>query len=94
MPSRHYGRRHNRLGLAHFLTIRCFHCLPALDRPELYAQLNETVESSCCLQHTELWGYVFLPDHLHLLIRPQRRKYSLREFIGGLKRDFEITKSV
>ena len=78
----------NDAGHAHFLTFSCFR------RCQLF-----TDDKACCLmarsidrardRHVfDLWAYVFMPYHVHLLIRSRRAKYSVPQVLKTIKGPF------
>ena len=46
---------------------------------ESLQQLREKFE-------VDLWAYVVMPEHLHLLIRPRRLEYRMEHLLAALKR--------
>jgi putative transposase len=78
--------RYNVPGHAHFLTFSCHQRLPLLSN-EIWKQwMGECVRSACDKEHIALWAYVFMPEHVHLLVRPRREKYRISDFLYEVKK--------
>lgn len=79
---------YNDPGHVHFLTFSCFRRSQAFVEDlacELFAVfLNKSRER----QNFDLWAYVFMPDHIHLLIRPRRDEYSMSRILKSIKGPF------
>ncbi|MEK6258767.1 MAG: hypothetical protein AABP62_09105 [Planctomycetota bacterium] len=77
---------YNDPGHAHFLTFSCQQRLPLLskDRPRQWVvhALQDAREKLDFL----IWGYVVMPEHVHLLICPRRREYKMGHIEAAIKR--------
>ena len=76
----------NEPGHAHFLTYSCFKRLPLLirDRTRRWVISSmENVRQNLCVA---LWAYVIMPEHVHVLIYPERDDYEMRTVLATLKR--------
>ena len=88
MDYRHRARRRhasNEPGHAHELTFTCyrrFRFLPAertcLWLAEATAKARETLD-------LDLWAYAFMPEHVHLLLRPRQPCYSMAAILKAIK---------
>ena len=78
-------RTYNTLGDAHELTFSCFRRLPLLDsdgiRRVFLNQLNKARER----WDFELWAYVLMPEHVHLLVWPKSRVYDIAAIRKSIK---------
>jgi len=63
-------RHHDEPGHAHYLTFSCFHNQPFLKSVRACTWLTETILAAKAKSPFDLWAWVFMPDHVHLLIRP------------------------
>ena len=64
-------RRYDAPGDAHALTFSCYRRLPLLSRDRTREWLVEAIEQARACERFYLWAYVILPEHVHVLIRPQ-----------------------
>jgi len=55
---------------AHCLTFSCFHRLPFLDGKNSPLWFLEALDAARKLSPFDLWAYVIMPEHVHLLILP------------------------
>lgn len=75
-------------GHAHFLTFSCFR------RCQLFTDDGACRLKACSIDRArdlhafELWSYVFMPDHVHLLIRPLHPQYSIPQILKAIKGPF------
>ena len=68
-----YRRRRKRyegLGHGRYLTFSCFRNQPFLRRKRVCSWLTAEILTAKGRFPFELWAWVFMPDHVHLLIRP------------------------
>ena len=73
--------RYNIPGHVHFYTFSCYQRLPLLTN-ELWRQwLAESIAHAQQKLEVDLWAYVFMPEHVHLLLHPRREKYSISAFM-------------
>jgi len=69
--------RFNVPGHAHFPTFSVYQRLHLLTNDLWRAWLAEEVRRACTGHDVALWAYVFMPDHVHLLVKPRRETYDL-----------------
>ena len=43
------------------------------------------MEQACKEMKFSLWAYVFMPNHIHLIIRPQEHVYSISQILKKIK---------
>lgn len=79
------ARRFNIPGHAHFLTFSCQRRLPLLTNDEWRLWLAESITKACTQHEVALWAYVFMPEHVHLLVRPYREVYRIWDFLRSVK---------
>jgi putative transposase len=79
-------RTFNEPGHAHYLTFSCFHGLPLLSTDRTCRWLMDTIEHARVAQEIDLYACVFMPEHVHLLVWPRRREYSIERFRSAVKR--------
>ena len=75
----------NEPGHAHELTFCCFHGLPFLKAERTCQWLADEIESARKEFDFLLWAYVFMPEHVHLLIFPRRPIYDIPPIWKAIK---------
>lgn len=75
----------NSPGHAHELTFTCFHGLPLLSRERTRQWLVDAIDRARTLHDYSLWAYVIMPDHVHLLIRPNKQEYQIAGILKSIK---------
>ncbi len=84
--SRQHRRREiNAPGHAHELTFSCFHRFRFLQAERTCPWLADAIEAARELHAFDLWAYVFMPEHVHLIVRPRRPGYQMRSILAGIK---------
>jgi len=78
-------KRFNDPGHAHSLTFSCFHRQPFLSRDRSRHWFLESVGRAKEMHHFDLWAYVVMPEHVHLLIWPRDDDYSISEILTEIK---------
>ena len=73
--------RYNTPGHVHFYTFSCYRRLTLLTNDRWRQWLAESIAHARRALEVELWAYVFMPEHVHLLLRPKRQKYRISEFM-------------
>jgi putative transposase len=75
-------------GHAHFLTFSCFrHCQLFTDN-SVCSLLANSINRARSQHGFDLWAYVFMPDHVHLLLRPRGEDYSVPQILKTIKGQF------
>ncbi len=64
----------------HFITFSCFHRLPYLQQPEP----KSTLEPTRARHQARIYAYVFMPEHVHLLIN-EPPAILLSQFLKSFK---------
>ncbi len=70
---------------AHELTFSCFRQRAFLARDRTRAYLVEAIRLAREKHAFDLWGYVFMPEHVHLLIWPRNEDYSISAILRSIK---------
>ena len=78
-------RRYDRPGQAHELTFSCFRRQKFLLRERVCNFLVEAIQTAQAKHDFSLWAYVFMPEHVHLLLFPHRREYSIAKILQSIK---------
>jgi len=78
-------RRWNLAGHAHELTFSCYKNRPFLSRERTCQYLADAINASRVKHDFDLWAYVFMPDHVHLVIHPRQEEYSIGWILRSIK---------
>src|SRR5438105_3542553 len=79
-------RRYNEPGHAHELTFSCYGRLPLLSRDRTRGWLMEAIDEARTSERFDLWAYVIMPEHVHILIRPREPGYEISRILWRIKR--------
>ncbi|MFH1891898.1 MAG: transposase [Candidatus Zixiibacteriota bacterium] len=79
---------YNDPGHAHFITCSCFRRCQIFTDEEACAMLAQSINSARESHQFCLWAYVFMPDHIHLLIYPRRENYEITQILKSVKGTF------
>jgi putative transposase len=80
-------KRHNVPGHAHELTFSCYKNQRFLLSHRTCQWLIESIKKGRRKHNFSLWAYVFMPNHVHLLIKPLREKYDISGILKDIKTD-------
>ncbi|NLH48798.1 MAG: hypothetical protein GX444_09360 [Myxococcales bacterium] len=72
-------------GQAHFLTFSCFQRLPLLTKQRPIHWFLSALSKTCRNLDYSLWGYVIMPEHIHLVIHPKTDEYDISAFLQAIK---------
>jgi putative transposase len=75
----------NEPGHAHELTFSCFQRLPLLGNDRTRTLFIEALDRTRSRYRIELWAYVILPEHVHVLLWPTEADYSIAAILKSLK---------
>jgi putative transposase len=75
----------NEPGHAHELTFSCFRGFPFLKAERTCQWLAEAINAARAKCDFSLWAYVFMPEHVHLLLCPKRPDYDVRLILQAVK---------
>lgn len=68
------------------MTYSCIHRWPLLGKHRSRKWAIDAIETARHTQNFELWAYVLMPEHVHLLILPRSPVYEMRTILASLKR--------
>lgn len=94
MPSR--LKRFHGEGHYHFLTFSCYHRLPYLNNNHARIVFEETLERLRKKHNFYLFGYVLMPEHVHLLMSEpkfQRLEDTLRVLKGETSKQLKVNRT-
>jgi putative transposase len=78
-------KRYNIPGDAHELTFSTYRRLPLLSNNLVCIHLSGAITRAKATHQFHLWGWVFMPDHIHLLILPLNEHYSIGDILKSIK---------
>jgi putative transposase len=85
-PHRKHLHRADVPGDARFLTFSCFRRQPFLCGQRACAWLIDALERSRETRGFDLWAFVFMSEHVHLLIYPGREPHRVADMLYTLKK--------
>ncbi len=77
--------RYNIAGHAHELTFSCYNNQAFLSAERPCKYLIDSIVASREEYQFDLWAYVFMPNHVHLLICPRTADYSISGILRSIK---------
>ena len=80
-----HRRNYNEPGHAHVLTFTCYKAYKFLAADRTCEWIVEAINSARLALDFALWAYVFMPEHAHVLIWPQRKIYDIAEIRHAIK---------
>jgi putative transposase len=86
-PERKYKRREARdiPGHLHLLTFSTRKRVPHLRHEQICVWLAEAITKAKNTHQFQVLAYVFMPDHVHLLIRPLGESYRIADILKSIK---------
>jgi putative transposase len=78
-------------GAAHALTFSCYRRFAFLRAERTCTWLADAINEARQEHHFVLWAYVFMPDHVHLLIWPTRPDFSVSPVLKAIKQPVGTT---
>jgi putative transposase len=82
-------RRHrvnvNGPGHGHALTFSCYHRFPFLKAERVCQWLAEAIDAARVELDFAVWAYVFMPDHVHLIVYPHHAVYDMAAIRRAIK---------
>lgn len=87
-PHRKQVRHFDDLGHCHELTFSCFRRLPLLTQEPLYYLLSQSIDRALVQQGFWLLAFVYMPEHVHLLVFPTTPRARIERLLFAIKRPF------
>lgn len=78
-------RAYNEAKQAHELTFSCYHRYRFLEKDRTCRWLADAIRLACGALEYSLWAYVFMPEHVHLIVYPRRTRYDTSELLAAIK---------
>src|SRR5580704_4138475 len=83
--TRRHRRTFNEPGHAHALTFSCYHSYHFLAAERTCRWLAGAIDAARKRYKFQLWAYVFMPDHAHLLVFPSREQHNIAAIRKAIK---------
>ena len=80
-----HRRNYNEAGHAHELTFSCYHGYPFLKADRTCQWLADSINAARVELDFDLWAFVFMPNHVHLVIRPRQSVYDMAKIRYAIK---------
>jgi putative transposase len=75
-------------GHFHELTFSCYRRLPLLTNDDWRRRLSRCVQDACQKMAFQLVGFVYMPEHVHLLVYPTLPEPDLGRYLARVKQPF------
>ncbi|MDX1967830.1 MAG: transposase [Planctomycetaceae bacterium] len=85
MERRRHRRNYNVPGQAHELTFSCYRRFRFLQAERTCQWLAESLGEARSEWRFDLWAYVFMPDHAHVILRPRETDYDIADIRKAIK---------
>src|SRR5579871_987159 len=86
MPRRRpHKRRYNEPGHAHELTFSCYHRFQFLRAERTCNWLCDSIAAARINLNFDLWAFVFMPEHVHLIVHPRKPIYDTADICEAIK---------
>ena len=85
-PHRKQVRHFHEPGDIHELTFSCYRRMPILTNNAWRSQLSRCIDEACEQLHCCLAAFVYMPEHVHLLVWGFQANEQVSEFLSRVKR--------
>jgi len=85
-PHRKTIRHFNQESHAHLLTFTCCHRRPLLENNEWCELLSRSIDKAVLAHQFQLIAFVYMPEHVHLLVYPLRPVCRIEGLLYAIKR--------
>src|SRR6516162_30218 len=85
MSTRPHRHSYDEPGHAHELTFSCYRRFRFLAAERTCRWLAEAIDRARALLDFAVWAYVFMPEHVHLIIYPRQPVYWIRAILKEIK---------
>ncbi len=82
---RQHRRNYNEPGHAHELTFSCYRGFKFLKAERTCQWLADAIGHARIELNFDLWAYVFMPEHVHLIVWPEAESYDIAEIRKAIK---------
>jgi putative transposase len=67
------------------LTFSCYQRFPFLKAERTCQWLADAIAAARVKHTFDLWAFVFMPEHVHLIVCPRQPDYEMRKVMAGIK---------
>jgi putative transposase len=85
LPFKERLKRYDTPGDAHYLTFSCYRRQRFLDTDDRCLWLATALTQACRNHAMSVCGYVFMPEHAHILVHPHHPVYDTARFVQAIK---------
>jgi REP-associated tyrosine transposase len=78
-------KAYNEPGHAHELTFSCYKRLPLLSKDRTRIWFTNALDRARRKWKLDLWAYVIMPEHAHVLLFPQEDEYDMSMILKSIK---------
>jgi putative transposase len=78
-------KRYDVAGHSHYLTFSCFRRQAFLERDRTRRWLAEAIIRAKDKHGFRIFAWVFMPEHVHVLIKPEREGYRMKKILASMK---------
>src|SRR5262245_18886003 len=71
-------------GHAHELTFSCYQRFKFLNTERTCRWLAEAIQAARVRYDFDVWAFVFMPEHAHLIVRPRRAVFRMSAILSGI----------
>jgi putative transposase len=90
VPHRKQVRHYHDPGHCHELTCSCYHQLPLLTNHPWRGLLSEAIDRANERHDYHLAAFVYMPEHIHLLVFPGQNASRIDDLLKAFKRPFSF----
>jgi len=87
-PHRKTIKHYHRPGDLHELTFSCYKRLPLLTNDDRQRRLARCIDEAGVAEDIQLVAFVFMPEHLHLLVDPWQPQPDIGRYLARVKQPF------
>jgi len=80
-----HRKNYNEPGHAHELTFSCYNRFAFLKAERTCRWLSEAINDARMEHRFNLWAYVFMPDHAHVIVWPRNATYDIARVRHAIK---------
>ena len=83
-------KHYHQPGDFHELTFSCYRRMPLLDQDDRRRRLSSHIDRACRELAIELVAFVYMPEHIHMLVNPRLPEPQVDRFLARLKQPYSI----
>lgn len=89
-PHRKRVKHFHTPGDLHEFTFSCYQRRPLLTDDDWCDQLARSLDDACAEHEIDLVAFVFMPEHVHMLVYPRLQKPNLGLYLARIKQPFSV----